>query len=213
MSGELWLVFIIVSALVDLTPGLTITAVVSVAISRGFGEGLKAVVGALCGNFAIAGFAVASVFLSYHLSASFLETVSLAGALYLIYIGLKPFVILPDLLAFLRPSRKSVETLGRSSAFLAGLVTPPINPGCYFYWLALFPQFQPSAGPTLPHSLALVLTDTLINAMTLSLYAYIASRIRHLFIREKYRHLLDWLSGGALLMVGGWVLFKHLRFS
>ncbi len=217
MSLALWISFTLATLLVDLTPGPSVMLAVSVTISRSLKHGLQTIAGLQTGSLIWFTVAVVAMLSSYDVSTKFLDIFGVAGALYLCYMGLRSFVSLPDIFAFLDFRKKfSVDVAGKDKsppAYWAGLMTQLANPKSYIYWLAFLPQFQPAGGPNLGHNLLLMLIATIGTVGTLLLFVYFAHKMRHLFINKIWQQRLDWLSGGVLIALGLWMLGRHFGLA
>jgi homoserine/homoserine lactone efflux protein len=125
---------------------------------------------------------------------------SWAGALYLIYLGLRLF---RD--AF-RPRAPKLEqpasVLPSQHPFWQGLTTGLGNPKALIYWTALFPQFLDSKHPALSQYAMLGLSAVALETIVLVGYSVAAATARGLVRRTTFARWLDAVAGAFLVVVG-----------
>jgi len=205
MSFELWLSFALATFLMDLSPGPAVTLVIGLTVGKNLKEGLLAAAGLELGELFWCGVAVTAMLLSYRISGVLMDALSWAGAAYLIYLGLKSFIPLPDLL------RSRAGRPFPHSSLLTGFTMQLGNPKTYLYWLAFLPQFQPASGPTLAHNLALIAVVVPITLFTSCGYALLAHRAKETLVKDPWKRRLDYLSGGVMICIGAWMILRHLK--
>ena len=208
MSLELFLSFALTTLILDLAPGPAVTLVVSMTMGKSLKSGLLASIGLQIGNIVWFSASVAAMLLSYHLSNTLMFVLTYGGSFYLIYLGLKSFIKLPDIFWFLNRTHKINPSLYASS-LSAGFMTTISNPKSYIYWLAFLPQFQPSTGPTLIHNLILLATALPITLSTQVCYALIARRAQQTLVGDVWKQRFDYLSGAVMIGVGLWMILTH----
>ena len=129
-------------------------------------------------------------------SAAAFTAIKLAGALYLIYLGLRA------LLATQRPpeSTASAGTLDRSAAFRQGLVSNLLNPKVAVFFTSLLPQF--TTGPSFAALLLLGLIFCVMTLAWLTAYAFAVAKAGDFLRRSRVRRALDGLTGAVLIALG-----------
>jgi threonine/homoserine/homoserine lactone efflux protein len=132
-------------------------------------------------------------------SAVAFTVVKLAGAVYLVLLGLR------SLLAARRgdaePAPVTVSRSGSPVAFRHGLLTNLLNPKVAVFFVALLPQFLP-ASPTMLDTVTL---GALAAAISLTWFVVVATAVgatRNLFARKKVRRIVDTVMGGLLIGLG-----------
>ncbi|MFC4655078.1 LysE family translocator [Rheinheimera marina] len=134
---NLWL-FVISGLLLNMSPGPDTVLIVSRSASQGIRAGLIAVAGigsGVCVHIVAAALGVSALLTT---SATAFTLVKLAGAAYLLYLGVKM------LLAKRAPAGGQAKTVAAASArsiFLQGFVTNVLNPKVALFFLAFVPQF------------------------------------------------------------------------
>jgi threonine/homoserine/homoserine lactone efflux protein len=176
-------------------------------MSRGVGQGRQAALWAAFGCVAagmiqipILGFGLA---LLVDTSKSAFGLLRLAGAAYLIYVGLKLLFSRADAEgagpATSAPGGKSAGT-----AFRQGMICNLLNPGTLMFMLAILPQFvRLSSGPATPQLLILGATMKLTGLAILGTVALASSAVGGLFARHK--HFVVWVqrfAGVAMIAFG-----------
>src|SRR5436305_11128660 len=144
------LAFLVVAAVVTLTPGPAFALLVQVAAAQGWRAAFANIVGNSVGVLTWG--CLAAVGVSTLITANYLayEALRLAGAVYLIYLGGRA------LLARQRPHVHEVRTDGsvpRRSVLRAtwkGMVNSLANPKLAVFFVALFPQFLAPGSAVLP---------------------------------------------------------------
>jgi len=133
--------FLVASLVLALTPGPGVIYIVARTLDLGRRAGVASVAGIALGNLANAVAASAGLAAILAVSAAAFAVVKLAGACYLIYLGLKALRA--------RPTSTS-PPLRRSSArlFRDGFLVALLNPKTALFFAALLPQFlRPDADP------------------------------------------------------------------
>ena len=198
MDFQLWLAFAVASLVIAVIPGPGVVSIVGFAISSGRKVALASVVGMAIGN-------AVAVLLSLAGAAAILATSALAftvlkwvGAVYLITIGLIAIVRSgkPD------SSAKSSSGVSPRAALLTNVVVATLHPKTILFFVAFSTQFICADLPYLPQAVALVLTFTLIAALTDTLYALSASRAAHM-LRSDQAKIWSQRAGGGVLVTAG----------
>lgn len=134
--------FFVAALAIAISPGPGMLYVAARTLSGGRGEGLASSFGTgLGGLFHVAAGAI-GVSALVMASAEAFTILKLAGALYLVWIGIK--TIRDTRL----PLEVKVASTGASKAFREGIVVEALNPKTAAFFLAFLPQFvDPSTGP------------------------------------------------------------------
>ena len=197
--GEL-AAFFAVAALVIVTPGQDTALTIRNTLLGGRRAGTFTATGVAAGQ------AVWTVAASAGLAALLVASepafvaVKLAGAAYLVYLGLQA---LRD--AF-RGHRRATASPGHSGlalpiAFRQGLVSNLGNPKMAIFFSSLLPQFAPGA-PTFASLLALGLVFCAMTFVWLAAYAAAVDRAGALLRRTGVHRLLDAATGTVLVALG-----------
>jgi homoserine/homoserine lactone efflux protein len=194
MAVETWLAFLLTETVLCLTPGPAVLFVISTSLQRGFATGLRGAGGILAANvlyFALSGLGVGAILVA---SREIFFAVKWAGALYLIWLGLKM------LLVSATPRGDAPETATRQ-ALLRGFIVQGANPKTLVFFTALLPQFL-DANAALPAQLFILgATSIVVELAVLTAYAGAATQAEHVAGRQLAAPLQR--IGGALLIGAG----------
>jgi threonine/homoserine/homoserine lactone efflux protein len=193
--------FLAVAAVVIVTPGVDTALVTRNALLHGRSSALASAIGVNVGIAFWTIAAAAGLAALIAASAHAFLVIKLAGAVYLVLLGLQA------LLSSRRHPAGSVVTsrrapLGVRASFRQGLVSNLLNPKIAVFFTGLLPQFVGVHGSVAPR---LILLGALFNAMGVAWlvsYAVLASRGRDLLSRPRVRKTIDRLTGGVLVALG-----------
>ena len=202
--------FLAVAVVVVVTPGVDTALVTRNALLHGRAAAVATAVGV---NVGIAFWTIAaSIGLAAVVAASadVFTAIKLAGALYLVYLGLQA----------IRASRRSGhervdlaprEPITRRVAFRQGLVSNLLNPKIAVFFTSLLPQFVGSGGVVAARLALLGALFNLIGVGWLLSYAVAAARGRAVLSRPRMKRLLDRASGIVLVGLGARLALEHRR--
>jgi threonine/homoserine/homoserine lactone efflux protein len=195
---QLWLAFAVASLVIAVIPGPGVVSIVGFAISSGRRVALASVVGMAIGNAVAVSLSLAGAAAILATSALAFTVLKWVGAVYLITIGL---------IAIFRskkPDTKAKASSGVSprAALLTNVVVGTLHPKTILFFVAFSAQFIRADLPYLPQAVALVLTFTLIAALTDTLYALSASRAAQM-LRSDQAKIWSQRAGGGVLVTAG----------
>ena len=191
--------FLAVAAIVVVTPGVDMAVVTRNALMYGRRAAVMTVFGINVGIFFWAMAAALGLAAIVSTSATAFAAIKLAGAAYLVYLGLQA-------LRSARVDRVESQPIARSApssriAFRQGLISNMLNPKIAVFFTSLLPQFvgaHDSAGD-------LLLLGLLFNAMGIGwliCYATAVARGRNVLVRPRVKRTLDRISGLVLVGLG-----------
>jgi len=203
MSPETWALFVPAAFALNMYPGPNNVLAMTNGARYGFGTALLA----SAGRFPpFAGFVLgAAVGLGAALAASaeFFTAIKIAGAIYLVWLGLK---------MVLGGASDLAETEGSSR--LAALarrefLTAITNPKAMLVFTAFFAPFVDPTQPAFGQILQLGAAALALEAVAVALYAFAGSRLER-FVRDARRlALVNRISGTALIVAGALLLFAR----
>lgn len=135
------------AAVLIAVPGPSVVFVIGRALAHGRATALRAVVGNAAGEFLQVAVVAAGVGALVESSALVLSGLKLAGAAYLIYLGVRTFRRRRDLL---RLGEERPPGAGRARGLLDGLLVGATNPKSAAFFAAVLPQFVVRSGPPAP---------------------------------------------------------------
>src|SRR5215210_3666979 len=130
-------------------------------------------------------------------SAMAFSVVKYAGAVYLIYLGLRALLSKDEFV----PSAESVPTANLTSFFLRGLTMNLLNPKVAVFFLAFLPQFaSPASDGAALRLLALGLVFALLSAIVFSAIALFSGILGDRLNQTSWlANALQWLTGCVLI--------------
>jgi threonine/homoserine/homoserine lactone efflux protein len=193
--------FLAVAAVVIVTPGVDTALVTRNALLHGRSSALASAIGVNVGIAFWTIAAAAGLAALIAASAHAFLVIKLAGAVYLVLLGLQ--ALLSSRRHPAGPAATSRRApLGVRASFRQGLVSNLLNPKIAVFFTGLLPQFVGVHGSVAPR---LILLGALFNAMGVAWlvsYAVLASRGRDLLSRPRVRKTIDRLTGGVLVALG-----------
>jgi RhtB (resistance to homoserine/threonine) family protein len=198
------LIFLTIAAVLTVTPGADMALVTKNVITRGRAAAFMTILGICLGcliHATLSGLGL-SVILSR--SAALFEVVKLAGAVYLIYIGVG------SLRSALRGERapgsisepKEISGERRLRSFTEGLFTNLLNPKVALFYLTFLPQFIAPGEPVLRKSILLALIHVGMGLVWLTIFISLLQALSGVFSRSSVRRKLEAVTGGLLIAFG-----------
>ena len=190
---------------IAVSPGPGIFYVAARTLAGGRGEGLASSFGTGLGGLVHVAAGAVGVSALVMASAEAFTILKLAGALYLVWIGIKA------IREARQPFEAKVTTTGAARAFREGIVVEALNPKTAAFFLAFLPQFvDPSAGPVWLQFLLLGLISVVLNTAVDVVVAMLASRARSIAVgRPTLLRRLRTGAGGAIAALGLALLFAR----
>jgi len=204
--NEQLLAFIGIAIVVVVVPGPDMALVARNVIRHGRSAGYATSVGICAGTLGwalAAGLGVATLLAT---SAIAFTALKLAGAVYLIYLGITTF---RDRDAHAAASTNGRSVLPSRRAFLQGLVSALLNPKLGVFFLTLLPQFISPGDPVTMRVLQLALLFDLIGITWLLTYSTLLGAIGDALARPGPRRVMRWLTGTILVGLGARVALER----
>jgi threonine/homoserine/homoserine lactone efflux protein len=159
-STELWLAFLAATAVFAYMPGPAMLYTAARTVSAGRSAGLMACLGIHLGGYAHVIAAAAGLSVLFHAIPVLYTVVKLAGAAYLVWLGVRLLRQADQPVVGLR----RIEAKSPRRALLESVAVEVLNPKTALFFLAFLPQFtDPSA--LLPIWAQLLLLGTIVNVM------------------------------------------------
>ncbi len=199
MNLHLFLAFCLAAAVLALLPGPVVTLVVANSLSQGTRNGLATVAGAGAGNSLLITAAAVGLIAFFALISEVFAVVRLAGAAYLIWLGIKAWRSHGSKMldAVAMPAPRPVRTV-----FLQGFLIGSTNPKAMIFYIAFLPQFVDPRLPPGPQLLAMAAAMIVIAAISDSCYAVMAGKARAWFATAARRRLQGRITGTLLIGTG-----------
>jgi threonine/homoserine/homoserine lactone efflux protein len=174
---DYWL-FVAAGVLLNLAPGQDTFYILGSSIARGRRIGIASALGISAGCIVHTLAAALGLSAILATSATAFTVVKLAGAAYLIYLGVRALIGPAD-----APSATAAAgTTGAALAFRRGVLTNVMNPKVALFFLALLPQFiDPASETKVAAFIALGLTFVATGTVWCLVLALAAARVRGFF--------------------------------
>lgn len=202
------LVFLVGSIVVTVVPGPDMALVTRQVVTRGRRAAQTTILGNLSGLVVHA--AALAVGLSALLlaSATAFTVVKLAGAAYLVFLGLQS-------IRQAQRSRAATDTTGpeltpkRGNPYLQGLISTVLNPKPALFFVSYLPQFVDRDAPVVPQVALLAGIHIVIGLVWLTAYASMVSRLHAAIARPRVKATLERVTGAVLIALGIRVAVAH----
>jgi threonine/homoserine/homoserine lactone efflux protein len=196
ISLDVLLPFLVGSVLVTMIPGADMALVTRQVLVGGTPLAQKTVFGNLAGLL-VHGVALAAGLSALLVaSATAYTVVKLAGAAYLLYLGVQA------LLAARRPPAAAPPAAVPSRAFLQGLISTVLNPKPALFFLTFLPQFVDRDAAVLPQTLTLAAIHVVVGLIWLSAYARLVHHARAVLTAPRVKAWLERTTGAVLIAFG-----------
>jgi threonine/homoserine/homoserine lactone efflux protein len=180
-------------------PGPTDTLVVSYVLARGRRSALASVPGVALGYITSLTLTLLGLGALLMTSAELFNALKIAGAVYLIYLGIK---------TWRAPVPETLEDDGRLACdkwrmLTQASVVTALNPAGIMFYVAFFPQFIDVNRPLLPQMVALGACFVILGTLNSALYATLAAQVRRFIRSYRARKNINRAAGGFLIAMGG----------
>jgi threonine/homoserine/homoserine lactone efflux protein len=195
MALELFLPFLIATAILLATPGPTILLVLSYALAQGRGVALAVVAGVMLGDLLAMTATLLGLGVILATSALLFTVMKWAGALYLAWMGWQ--MIRSAGAASLELA--SISSRSHMTAFRDSALVTLLNPKSIGFFIAFVPQFIDTGAPAGPQFAVMIASFVGLGGLNALAYALLAGRLRRHITRPRF---LAWLrrgSGGVLI--------------
>jgi threonine/homoserine/homoserine lactone efflux protein len=187
--------FLLIAALVTITPGPGTATIIRVAARDGRREAIREVLGNSGGVLiwgALSAVGVSSLIVASQLAY---DALRLGGAAVLVLLGLR------SLLGRGAAAHREPAPPRLARGWRVGLVTSLANPKLAVFFVALFPQFLSRDAAVLPLALAMAATIVLLDLVWYSTLAYAVDRAQTM-LRPRVQRLLERVTGGVMVALG-----------
>ncbi|MCB1389583.1 MAG: LysE family translocator [Rhodobacteraceae bacterium] len=202
MSSAQLLAFVLATTLLVTSPGPNGVLIARLVPTSGRAAGFAAIAGFFTAFYIHGTLSILGISIILMQSATAFTLVKLAGAAYLVWIGVKSLLaawrgVAP--MAAVPPARRA-RTLGR--AYLEGLLTNGLNPKVSMFYLAVFPQFIPIGANPVLTAYELVFIHSMINVVWFSAMVVLLARLRTATRGPRFQRWLKGLTGVVFIGFG-----------
>ena len=203
---DLW-IFTLASLFLLIIPGPAVFYIVGRTLDEGRRAGIISILGISTGTLVHIGAAAAGVSVVLATSQLAFNLLKIAGALYLVYLGLRSW--------FSTTTADAEKTDGKSqrSIFYEGIIVNLLNPKAALFFLAFLPQFvQPERGTVFWQIVFLGFFFLFLAILSDMVYVFLAGAVRRrLQQTQGYLHFQKQFSGIIYLTLGVLTLFASYK--
>jgi len=193
------LAFVVVAALLTITPGVDTLLVLKNAGQEGLKAGLYTTLGICSGLFVHAVLSAIGLSVFFLESAMAFAALKFLGACYLAWMGVQSIRLAVRGSAIKAANNATVF----SSPLLQGFISNVLNPKVIAFYLALLPQFLSPGDPVLVKSLFLASLHWIMGMLWLATLSFAVGRGRNFFSQAKFRTALHGMAGRLLIGLAG----------
>lgn len=199
MSWDTYLIFLVTTAVICLTPGPAALLVVAQGMAHGMRRSYWAIAGIALGNaiyFVLSATGVAALVVA---SGTLFSVIKWVGVGYLFYLGVSAMC---NRASALTVSGNAAHAVGGMRAFWQAVVVELANPKALLYFVALLPQFIDPARPLAMQMLVFGLTCIGLDLAAYSVYAWLGSKTQRFTANGRFVRASNRASGGLLMLAG-----------
>jgi threonine/homoserine/homoserine lactone efflux protein len=198
---HVWIAFVIAAEALLILPGPTDMVVVSYALTQGRRSAWASVPGVTLGDATALVLSMLGLGAVLMTSAELFNAIKIAGAAYLIYLGIKTWrAPVPETMAEDAPLPR-----GGWRIMAHTYVATALNPGGIVFYVAFFPQFLSAGKPLLTQVAVFGGTFIAMGTLNSILYATLALQVRRFVRSYRARKNMNRATGGLLVAMGGLV--------
>lgn len=194
---ESYLLYVGVAIATILLPGPAVMLTLNNAIQRGLLKSLAGILGVSLAILLVATISATSLGVILASSAIAFNVIKIAGAAYLIYLGVK---MLRSEVAN-NPIIKAKES-SLLRCFIEGFFVSISNPKAVIFFMSIFPQFIDLTQEYAPQFVLLAATFSVLVIVIHTIYAVFASFAKSKLSSKKGNSLLNKISGGVFVSFG-----------
>lgn len=204
MTLSTYLLYLAAVALLILTPGPTMLMCMTNAVNHGPRRAMTSVAGAVTAVLGVMLLSAMGVGALLAASETAFTVVKLAGAAYLIFLGIKTFRSEAPAVRLDRAAAPS-----QRSFYLQGFLVGASNPKAVLFFAAFFPQFLNPAAPIAPQFALLALTFVAFEFTVLTACALSVARLVPLLRSSEPVKWINRICGGLFTVMGGLLLLTR----
>jgi homoserine/homoserine lactone efflux protein len=201
-----WLVFCGVAFLVCFSPGPGVLLAISNAMAHGKRDWVASSLGNATGLFIISGVAMAGMGAILAVSAVAFTVLKVAGALYLIYLGIRQWRSQAVSFTAAASATQVVDAQADKAItrrlYGQGMGVALTNPKAILFFSALFPQFITADAPVLEQVAVLTSTFVAMSLLSHLFYVLVARLFKGQLANPRKQRLFNRISGGLFVLLG-----------
>ncbi len=206
MQFSNWLLFCGVALMVTFTPGPAVLMSVSNAMAVGPRRAMLGSLGNAAGLFVVSGVAMAGLGVVLTASATLFLLLKLAGAAYLIYLGVRQWRSHPARFLSNAAGGAVPADMGAWRLIGRGMTMALTNPKAILFFSALFPQFLVHEAPVLPQFAMLTATFASCAVLSHAFYVLLARGLKRQLAHPQRIRWFNRVTGSAFVVLGASLL-------
>jgi threonine/homoserine/homoserine lactone efflux protein len=204
MTLVTYLLYVAAVALLIVTPGPTMLMCITNSLNHGVRHAMTSVAGATTAVLGVMVLSAMGLGALLATSESAFTVAKVAGAVYLIWLGIRTF----RSTVVLKPVDEGAPA-ARRSFYLQGFLVGASNPKAVLFFAAFFPQFLNPSMPIVPQFAILALTFVVFEFTVLTLCALGVARLLPLLRSTRAVRWFNRVCGGVFTLLGGLLLFTR----
>ncbi len=202
MSIELWITFVVASIVLLLIPGPTTLTVISYSMSHGYKAKMPLIAAVALGDSTALALSLFGLGVLLAESAFWFQMVKWIGGLYLIFLGIKLFIV------GIKPTTTISNEIKTPSwtLFVNTYLVTALNPKGIIFFVAFLPQFINTEATVSTQLVILAITFVALATLNATIYATFASKAQLVLSSSKAQRIFNALGGSLLSMAGIWTL-------
>ncbi len=196
MELQVYFAFVAATAIMIALPGPSVLLTVAHSISFGWKYGVSTVAGATLGIAVQLMIAVIGLTSLLNVVTQAFEWLRWAGAIYLVYLGIKQWQ------SSNKPMEFDTSSVSKKNVFVQGVVTTIFNPKSLIFIAAFLPQFIDTTRPLALQFTLIVPSFLVITFAVTSVWALAAGKLRGLLKSPRALKSVSRTSGGLMILAG-----------
>lgn len=204
MHLSAWFLFVGVSLFMAFTPGPAVLLAISNSLALGPRRAMLGSLGNAAGIFMVSGATMAGLGVLLMGSATAFMALKLAGAGYLVYLGIKQWrrASSPFVAAAATQASRDAAAHPRARLLGQGLMVALTNPKSVLFFSALFPQFIRPDTPVIEQFMVLTTTFAACTVFSHAVYVLLARSLRRHFENPTHARRINRVGGGLFVLLG-----------
>ena len=196
MLVEIWIAFVVASAVLLVIPGPTVMVVLGYALTRGRASAWATVPGVVLGDFTAMTISLLGAGAVLAASATWFNLLKILGAGYLIWLGIQLWRTQPAV------DGRTDASVSRRRMFWNAYIVTALNPKSIVFFIAFVPQFVDPNAPVIMQFVILEVTFLVLAAMSITVWVLAVAQVRTRFRRAGTLRTANRVGGSFLIGAG-----------
>jgi RhtB (resistance to homoserine/threonine) family protein len=189
------LAFLLVAALLTITPGADMALVMRHALGGGTRPAFLASLGIGLGCLIWGAASALGVSVIFAQSAIAFVVLKYVGGAYLVYLGVRALTSTTN-------GAKDAKVTKKTNPFAQGLFTNLLNPKVAVFYVTFLPQFVAPDRSVLSQSVFLAATHVVMGLIWLTVYARFIDRMAAVLLTDRVKRRIEAVTGAVLMALG-----------